>query len=230
MAQISNICASNRRAAAQPPFLKTLPIAPAEMHMRFEIVLPESALRPAVESMVRTVFYTEYGARIAAFPERMIVVLDDSGAPRCAAGLRDARTGFFSEQYLTQPLEQAIAAAAGREVPRSAVLELGSVAASRPGALLMLLRGFAHIGLDSGYRWGVFTATDRLRRLARRFAIDIADLGSASASRVANPQDWGRYYDNDPRVCAVEGLPAEARLEVSRLPCSAGSALARVVS
>lgn len=195
--------------------------------MRFEIVLSDSALRPAVETMVRTVFYTEYGARIAAFPERMIVVLDDTGAPRCAAGLRDAKTGFFSEQYLAQPLEQAVAAAAGRAVPRDAVLELGSVAASRPGALLMLLRGFAHIGLDSGYRWGVFTATNRLRRLAQRFAIEIADLGPASASCVPNPQDWGRYYQNDPRVCAVEGLPAEERLEVSRMPCGAEAVLAR---
>jgi len=189
--------------------------------MRFEIVPPGSILRPAVEAMVRNVFYTEYGARIGNFPERMIVVLDANGAPRCAAALRDARTGFFSEQYLDLPLEQAIGAARGYAVPRSAVLELGSVAASRPGALVMLLRGFAHVGLEDGYRWGVFTATDRLRRLAQRFSIDIADLGPASARRVSDPQDWGRYYDHDPRVCAVEGLPAEERLDVMRMPCSA---------
>lgn len=189
--------------------------------MRFEIVPPGSILRPAVEAMVRNVFYTEYGAHIAYFPERMIVVLDANGAPRCAAALRDARTGFFSEQYLDLPLEQAISNACGYAVPRSAVLELGSVAASRPGALVMLLRGFAHVGLEDGYRWGVFTATNRLRRLAQRFSIDIADLGPASAGRVSNPQDWGRYYDHDPRVCAVEGLPAEERLDVMRMPCHA---------
>jgi hypothetical protein len=188
--------------------------------MRFEIVLPGTPLRSAVEAMVRNVFYTEYGARIAGFPERMIVVLDGEGEPRCAAALRDARTGFFSEQYLDLPLEQAIGLARGRDVAREAVLELGSVAASRPGALLMLLRGFAHVGLESGYRWGVFTATDRLRRLAQRFSIDIADLGPAAASRISNPQDWGRYYDHGPRVCAVEGLPAEERLDVMRLPCN----------
>ncbi|MEK9970517.1 MAG: thermostable hemolysin [Ferrovibrio sp.] len=194
--------------------------------MRFEIVLPGSPLRPAVEAMVRNVFFTEYGARIAGFPERMIVVLDAAGEPRCAAALRDAKTGFFSEQYLDQPLEQAISAASGREIARDAVLELGSVAANRPGALLMLLRGFAHVGLESGYRWGVFTATDRLRRLAQRFSIAIADLGPASASRIANPQDWGRYYDHDPRVCAVEGLPAEERLDVMRLPSTPQDVLA----
>lgn len=198
--------------------------------MRFEIVSPGHPLRPAVEAMVRHVFYAEYGARIAAFPERMIVVLDTDGSPRCAAALRDAQTGFFSEQYLDRPLEQAIGAARECVVTRSAVLELGSVAANRPGALLMLLRGFAHVGLEAGYRWGVFTATDRLRRLAQRFSIEIADLGPASASRIANPQDWGRYYDHDPRVCAVEGLPAEERLDVMRLPCSASPALAGMQS
>lgn len=193
--------------------------------MHFEIVPRGSALRPAVEAMVRNVFYTEYGARVTTFPDRMIVVLDSDGAPRCAAALRDARVGFFSEQYLDIPLEQAIGQARGCVIPRSAVLELGSVAASRPGALLMLLRGFAHVGLENGYRWGVFTATNRLRRLAQRFSIDIADLGPASAGRIANPQDWGQYYDHDPRVCAVEGLPAEERLDVMRLPCHATAAL-----
>jgi hypothetical protein len=57
--------------------------------------------------------------------------------------------------------------------------------------------------------------------MAGRFGIVLQDLGPALRQRVANPEDWGRYYDNNPHVCAVEGPPAEARLDVSRMPCSA---------
>lgn len=190
--------------------------------MRFGIMTPDSPGRPAVEAMVRGVFSAEYNARIAAFPHRMIAVLDDDGRPRCAAGLRDAGTGFFSEQYLDVPIERAIAAVVGRPVARGTVLELGSVAADRPGALLMLLRGFAQLGLDDGYRWGIFTATERLCRMAGRLGITLHDVGPALRHRVANPEDWGHYYDSHPRVCAVDGMPAEVQLENSRMPCSVG--------
>lgn len=192
--------------------------------MRFEIMTPDSSGRPAVEAMVRGVFSAEYDARIDSFPHRMIAVVDEEGHPRCAAGLRDVSTGFFSEQYLDVPIERAITAVAGKPVARGTILELGSVAADRPGALLMLLRGFAHLGLDDGYRWGIFTATERLCRMAGRLGIVLHDIGPALRHRVANPDDWGRYYDSHPRVCAVEGMSAEAQLEISRMPCSAATA------
>lgn len=193
--------------------------------MRFEIMTPDNPKRSAVEAMVRDVFSAEYDARIDAFPNRMIAVLDEDGRPLCAAGLRDAATGFFSEQYLDVPMERAIAAVTGKPVMRGSILELGSVAADRPGALLILLRGFANLGLDDGYRWGVFTATERLCRMAGRLGIVLHDLGPALRHRIADPANWGRYYDSHPRVCAVEGMPAEAQLEVSRMPCSAGTSV-----
>lgn len=191
--------------------------------MQFQIVTRHDHLRDGVEDMVRAVFQREYGASIAAFPDLMIAVIDRHGRPQCAAGLRNCRSGFFSECYLDAPLERAIGQHAADLVFRGDILELGSLAALRPGGLMALLRGFADTGLNSGYRWGVFTATARLRALAARLSIPLLDLGAASADRVPNPADWGSYYAQAPRVCAVEGVLAGSRLT---LPAQSAGTLA----
>ena len=48
---------------------------------------------------------------------------------------------------------------------------------------------------------GLFTATGALRRLLRHTGLPYSSLGKASAARVANPEDWGTYYETDPEVC-----------------------------
>lgn len=181
--------------------------------MQFMVVPRHSDRRFAVEQMVSAVFLDEYGALVSSFPDVMIAVIDAEGRPVCAAGLRNQAGGLFSEHYLDRPAEAAIAAAAGLTVRRGEILELGSLAAARPGALLPLLHGFAAIGLDSGHRWGLFTATARLRRFAARLAIPLLDLGPATADRVTDAAAWGRYYEQAPRVCAVDGLSTLGRLE-----------------
>lgn len=189
--------------------------------MRLQIIPPQGRLRAAVETMVRDVYRSEYGADSPHFPDLMVAVIDAAGRPQCTAGFRDHTCQFFSEQYLNLPAQSAIAAHTGVPVPRDQVVELGPLAAVRPGALLTLLIGFAHIGLDSGYHWGIFTATDRLRRLARRLDIPLIDLGPALPGNIINAAAWGSYYDHDPRVCAVDGQAARQRLLASRLPSSA---------
>lgn len=189
--------------------------------MRLQIIPPQGRLRAAVETMVRDVYRSEYGADSPHFPDLMIAVIDATGRPQCTAGFRDHTCRFFSEQYLNLPAQSLIAAQIGEPVSRDQVVELGPLAAIRPGALLTLLIGFAHIGLGSGYHWGIFTATDRLRRLAQRLGIPLIDLGPALPGNIANAAAWGSYYDHDPRVCAVDGQAARQRLLTSRLPSSA---------
>src|SRR3546814_1068250 len=101
--------------------------------MQFIVVPQHSERRIAVEQMVSAVFLDEYGAMISRFPDIMVAVLDDSDHPVCAASLRNHAGGLFSEQYLDEPVEAAIATASGQSVRRDVILELGSLAAARPG-------------------------------------------------------------------------------------------------
>lgn len=180
--------------------------------MRFQVVPRHHALRSDVEDLVTAVFLAEYGAVVRQFPELMIAVVDGHGQAQCAAALRDQESGFFSEQYLDQPIESVIALAAAQPVTRSGIVELSSLAARRPTGLLALLRGFAEFGLATGRQWGVFTATARMRHLAARIGVPVIDLGKATPDRLQNPQDWGTYYAHDPRICAVTGSGAKIRL------------------
>jgi hypothetical protein len=198
--------------------------------MRLEIVEARNPLRPGVEALARNVYRREYGADSPCFPDIMLAVLDDAGLPHCVAGFRDHICGFFSEQYVDDAVEMLIARQTGMAVARETIVELGPLAADRPGALLDLLIGFARIGVGSGYRWGIFTATARLRRLAARLGIPLLELGIADRNRVTAPGNWGSYYDSDPRVCAVDGLTARQRLLQSRLPCGSGAAQSGVAA
>lgn len=180
--------------------------------MSLELVLPNSPYRAAAEAMIAEVFWREYRAHVFRFPECMIAVLDRDGRVQCAAGLRDAASGYFSEAYLDRPVEMLMSERIGHPVLRAEVVELVSLAARRPGGLLALLRGFAEFGLAQGFRWGMFTATERLRALAARLGIVLLDLGPALPQRIPFPELWGSYYDNAPHVCAVEGYEAEGCL------------------
>jgi len=190
--------------------------------MPLAILNRKHPLFPDAETLIETVFACEYGAVISHLPDRILAVLDDNDGVLCAAGLRDSVSGIFSECYLDRAVEQAIEEKAGKAVHRDQILELTALAAVRPGAMALLLRGFAEIGLEAGYRWGLFTATARLRRMARRIGIELIELADASRDQVSDPDCWGNYYDQNPAVCAVEGRPAQGRLKSGLLtPCGA---------
>lgn len=160
-------------------------------------------LRSDVERYVREVFARQHGAVVREFPDRMAAVLAPNRAPLCAAGIRTDADGFFSEFYLDSPVEDALARACGAAVKRSQVIEVTSLASDRPGHCFRLLDYITQLGRSDGRRWGVFTATEKLRRRLARSGLTVATLAAARAEAVPNRRDWGRYYDANPMVCAM---------------------------
>jgi hypothetical protein len=52
-------------------------------------------------------------------------------------------------------------------------------------------------------RWIVFTATSAVREILLGFGAPLLELARADGSRVAAARDeWGSYYESDPRVFA----------------------------
>jgi hypothetical protein len=167
---------------------------------------------PQAEALIEDVFAREYGATITHLPDRILAVSGVNDALLCAAGLRDSASGIFSECYLDLSVELAIGYKADQLVRRDHILELTALAATKPGAMAVLLQGFAGLGLEAGYRWGLFTATTRLRRMAQRIGLNLIELSEARRDRVSDPENWGSYYDEQPVVCAVEGRSAQGYL------------------
>lgn len=183
-------------------------------------------LRADIEDYVRRVFASQHAAIVREFPDRLVAIVGSDRAPLCAAGIRTAEDGFFSECYLGAPVESVLARVSGNTVARGEVIEVTSLASERPGHAFMLLDHITQMGRADGRSWGLFTATEKLRRCLARAGLPVVTLGSASAEAVSNRADWGRYYEANPAVCAMhDHHPQPIRFRPLRgRPASAPSA------
>jgi hypothetical protein len=166
--------------------------------------LAGSPERPELESFVRDAFWRKHDASVATFMPTLLSFRDGSGDLRGVIGVRGAaRSTLYLEQYLQQPVELAIAAAAGRPVQRGRVVEVGNLAGRNCRTAMRMVASLPTYLLSRDYQWIVFTATSAVRGILESFGAPLVELARADGSRVAsNGDQWGRYYDNDPRVLA----------------------------
>jgi hypothetical protein len=65
--------------------------------------------------------------------------------------------------------------------------------------------------LSCNFQWIVFTATSAVRQILLGFGAPLIELARADGTRVsAGTDQWGRYYETDPRVYA--GYLPDSRL------------------
>lgn len=172
--------------------------------------------REELEGFVRDVFAARHAARVCSFMPTLLAVRNDVGTVCSVAGFRcaDAQK-LFLERYLDEPVERAIASASGKEVSRSQVVEVGNLAGVNCRSAMRLVLGLPRILIDRGHRWMVFTATDTLRDLLASYHAPLLDLAAATAARAQTTgDDWGRYYETQPRVMAgylADGLSLRRR-------------------
>jgi hypothetical protein len=171
--------------------------------MRVILTPHDNVLRPAAERLIAEVYATHYAARIAAFPHTLITMVGGDGTPSCAAGLRFAADGFFSEAYLDAPVEAILSTLRCAPVSRENIFEVTSLASRAPRLVGSFLRKIISCGEAAGFEWAFFTATVPLKALLERMGLRLVPLADANSSRVPNPETWGSYYAFAPRVYAV---------------------------
>jgi hypothetical protein len=159
--------------------------------------------RSEVEDFIHGVFASRYGADVQHFAPHL-VSLQVSGEIVAAAGYRSAADGpLFLERYLSYPVETLLASQAQVRPLRRSVVEVGHLAASRPG------EGRRLIGLIGPYLsaqefvWVVGTITCELRQLFIRIGVTPLALGTADPAALGSEAShWGSYYDHHPVVLA----------------------------
>lgn len=170
--------------------------------------------RPQVEQFVSEIYRARFGAQVRGFAPVLVSLHDAAGDIIAAAGYRPAEgSPLFLERYLDGPVDGPLAC--GRE----GIVEVGHLAASRPGAgrQLILLMG-PHFAAQ-GYQWVVSTLTEELRHLFRRLGIVPLALGTADPARLGEEAaSWGRYYDHRPLVVAGRIEAAVQALSRTVLP------------
>jgi hypothetical protein len=168
------------------------------------LVIPEHhRLRGKAERFIREVYDEEYGARLCAFPRRLLVEIGLQGEILCAAGLRTSAEGFFSERYLDTTIETALTRVRGQPVAREHIFETSTFASRSPRAVPLFVGQIIDWGENSGFEWSFFTITRRLSTLLDRLGLELAPLGRADPARIGNADSWGSYYEQEPRVYAV---------------------------
>lgn len=172
--------------------------------LRLAEAVPGATERAELEAFVNAAFQRRHAATIHTYMPTLLAFRDAAGQLRGVVGLRGAaQERLYLEQYLDTPIEAAIAAASGRPVRRDQIVEVGNLAgASCRTAMRMVAQLPAHL-LARDFRWIVFTATSTLRQILLSFGTPLVELARADGARVAGGRDdWGSYYDTDPRVFA----------------------------
>jgi hypothetical protein len=165
------------------------------------------------EDFIREAYARQYGAQVTQFANQLICRVAPDGELLCAAGLRRAEDGFFSEQYLAEPVEAALGRSTGLPVRRRDIYEVTTLASQSPREIAAFIDDIIAYGARHGLSWSFFTLTRRLSLLVRRHRLPLIYLGDASASGIADPWAWGRYYETEPKVygvCGIEMLRALA--------------------
>jgi hypothetical protein len=164
------------------------------------------AARLAAEALIERRYAQCYEARIAAHYPDLYSVYGRDGLPRATAGMRAAASGpLFLEAYLAEPIEAVLARHFAADVPRAAVVEIGSLASCSRTASVRLFRSLADHLNDAGFRYAVVTATSALRSIMATFGFEWVELADADPARLSDGgASWGQYYDTQPRVMAGE--------------------------
>ena len=160
--------------------------------------------RRQVERFIQAVYSRRFQARVNAFAPTLVGLHDPEGHLVAAAGYRPADAGpLFLERYLHRPVQQLLRGPDAPPQARQGIVEVGHLAASRPGEGRRLIRLLGPWLAEAGVDWVVSTTTQELRHLFGRMGIVPLALGPADPSLLGEAaRDWGRYYDHQPVVVA----------------------------
>lgn len=182
--------------------LPTGPAVPTRMASSIEHFPRGAAGRDELEAFIAASFRASYGAEVSHFSEVLLGVRGRDGRWIAALGYTAAARGpLFLEHYLDVPVERAISAHTRVPVERAAIVEVGNLAASHPGAARALIVSTTQLLNSLGLRWVVFTATVSLLNSFSRLRLQPHVLAPADPARLPDGgQRWGSYYDTQPKV------------------------------
>ena len=132
----------------------------------------------------------------------ILLEMTKEGKSQAVLGLQPGQyRPMFLEQYLDSPIEQQISKFSKRPIDRCSLIEVGNLAVTHRGAGLLLFVILTMLVAEAGYEWVVFTVTEEVEKLIRKLGFDLHYLVSADPARLKDgTENWGRYYDHNPRV------------------------------
>lgn len=158
--------------------------------------------RKRVEAFIASRFLAAHGAQIQHFMPLLVALETDAGELLALAGIRAAHLEpLFLEHYLDGPVERAIASLTGIETPRSTVVEVGNLAAIKPGHGRYLFAALTDLLADWDFDWLACTGTTAVQNIFHRLGMMPLSVTPAQPDKIpGGGVEWGTYYSNHPRV------------------------------
>lgn len=184
---------------------------------QLRLIEPCEAGREDAQAFIHTAYRLAFNANLKTYYPSIVTLHNEAGVTHPAIlGAVGARSGLnqnlFLEQYLDASVQQMLTSMTGFAVQRERVVELGNLAVLRPALTYPFMSMLGSWLLEYQVEWLVFALTTKLRQLFLRAGLTLHELGQARESSLTNrDNDWGDYYQHDPRIVAVELAPAVAR-------------------
>lgn len=197
----------------------------------FSIHGVSSPERSELEAYIARQFDEIYHAQITGYMPKLLS-MRCNGQCSAVAGLRSAAdASLFIERYLDQPIEVELAACSDVPTVRRNIIEVGNLVATHRGASQLFFTVLVAVAKAADIQWAVFSATNRVARILRKMNFVCHLLARSDPARLGSDVSlWGRYYDSDPVVLAVDIEATVARLRESLLADAAMRLFGRVVS
>ncbi|MGH1398003.1 MAG: thermostable hemolysin [Alphaproteobacteria bacterium] len=170
--------------------------------------------RERVEEFIKAIYKQSYNADIQVEYPILMSVRNADNDILAAVGFRyAAQEPLFLERYTAQPIECIL------ECFRGEIVEIGNLASAGQGASAFLFAALASYLNNKNIRYAAITGTDFLHRYFERIGLKPRKLCDASIEAVQSVgQNWGTYYDTQPRV-----LIGSVETGVKRLKATLGA-------
>lgn len=170
--------------------------------------------RKRVEDFIKSIYKKSYNADINVDYPILMSVRNEDDDILAAVGFRFAdQEPLFLERYTAQPVDNIL------ECPRSEIVEIGNLASAGQGASAFLFAALASYLDNKNVRYASITGTDFLHRYFERIDLKPRKICDASIEAVQSVgQNWGTYYDTQPRV-----LVGSVETGVKRLKATLGA-------
>jgi hypothetical protein len=159
-------------------------------------------LRNDFEAFIQERFRKAHNADVRHFMPELFGLNDGAGTLCAVAGIRLATSGrLFLENYLDDPIEHQVHAAAGRPVDRQGIVEVGNLAASNLGSARISIITITWLLAMGGLEWVAFTGNTGLVNSFNRLGLRPVTLCEADPLRLGDERyAWGSYYETQPSV------------------------------
>ncbi|TCK07589.1 thermostable hemolysin [Marinobacterium mangrovicola] len=180
----------------------------------------EDLSRVRIQAFIRARFAAIHSAWIDDFLPTLISTQTDSRQIHAAAGFQWANESeLFLEAYLDTPIERRLRQLGQHSALRHQIVEFGNLATDRPGAIRQLILVLANYFGRRGMDWAVLTLTPTLINSFTRLGLVLHPLAAARPERLSSLPGksrsyWGRYYEQNPQVVAINLTLNQPRLQM----------------